>query len=467
MLPLRDYQIEGVGFLIANRTAYLADDAGLGKTAQMLRAADAMLLPRILVICEPISVVSWMIETPKWQIFDRKVFLIENHKSDVPKGPVVAILKYSTAGTMSADQMRRFVRKLDRFDIVIIDEAQNLRNWSARRTRAVFGHKLDNCGIITRFGLDTMRPPVTWLASATPTPNHAGELYPMLRALFADVLARNFGGVVPTHDEYLRRYCNVRDGDFGQTIAGNNNKNIGQLRDSLRPVFLSRTKADVAAELGAINYVTLPVEVPASVKRSVNSELADHLSLSGDDILNEEGAEQNASVSAVRRELGEAKAQEAVTWIKNFLADNPKEKLVVFAHHRSVLNVIEQGVKGSNLFRYVRVDGAVNDSARANAVALFQGDDATRLFIGQITAASTSITLTAASTVLVVEPAWTPATNYQAISRCHRLGQTSPVTAYLLYAADTLDARITQILRRKATDAEKLTGKPQGGAFNV
>ena len=95
---------------------------------------------------------------------------------------------------------------------------------------------------------------------------------------------------------------------------------------------------------------------------------------------------------------------------------------------------------------------------RALAVEDFQTRPGTRLFIGQILAAGTAITLTAANEVAIVEPSWVPGENVQAIARAHRLGQRDSVLASFLFLPGTLDERIMSVFRRKASEISILQG---------
>lgn len=476
MADLSNFQNEGVRFLAPRRAAILTDDAGLGKTAQFIRAADANISERLLIICQSISIVSWQIELPKWGIFPRPVFSINNISKCIPMGPIAAIVTYDWLGrNFSNESTRRKLKKLfqstERFDIAILDEVQSLKSSDASRTRAAYGPRLDLSGAITRFGLDSNEPPRVWLGSATPTPNHVGEIFTHLRALFPSVLLSLFGGKVPTATEFEDRFCSVLHGNFGRQIVGNNRKTVPQLADALKPHWLGRSKRDVMPELGEIQPVALPVTVDPkavagleSLASGADTQATDDelLSWLGSQIA--DGEDETApSVSQVRRELGKAKAIEVIQWIKNFLSDRPNEKIVVFSYHREVMDLIDGAFNGSSAFKTVRIDGSTSDKKRAAAVHDFQNDPHTRVFNGQIIAAGTSITLTAAHTVVIVEPDWTPSNNYQAICRCHRIGQNQPVTAYYAVAAGTLDDRITNIIRRKAHDAKQFTGKEQGG----
>jgi SWI/SNF-related matrix-associated actin-dependent regulator 1 of chromatin subfamily A len=130
-------------------------------------------------------------------------------------------------------------------------------------------------------------------------------------------------------------------------------------------------------------------------------------------------------------------------------------KLLIFAWHHAVIDLLYRGLTE---FYPVVVTGETSPKARAEAVARFQDHAGTRIFVGQILAAGTAITLTAASEVAIVEPSWVPGENYQAICRAHRLGQRDSVLASFLYLPNTLDERIMAVFRRKAGEIAELQG---------
>jgi SNF2 family DNA or RNA helicase len=107
-------------------------------------------------------------------------------------------------------------------------------------------------------------------------------------------------------------------------------------------------------------------------------------------------------------------------------------------------------------FNPVKIDGRDSYKFRQVAVDYFQTRPEHRVFIGQMTAASEAITLTAACDVGIVEAEYNPAKNAQFISRAHRMGQTLPVFARFLAVPDTLDGRIMRIFRRKAQEMSAL-----------
>lgn len=410
----------------------------------------------MLILCPAIGRVSWKTELPKWQS-TRLVMQVTSETTSIPSGPVAAVVAYDLlAREKGLKHVTKLLSKTEKFDVVVLDEAHYLKNPEANRTRAVYGRRLDLANGVIATALAAGG--AVWPASATPTKANISDLYPHLRALFPQVLVQIFGKI-PTHNAFIERFCQYYDGDFGRVIVGVNQKTLPTLVAAIRPYFIVRRKSDVAQELGAVLHITLPLELK---ERNENIDKADRDSDDGNtflDLLETTPADVNipappAPLMQQWRELGEAKVGPAINWINDFLAQHPDKKLVVFCHHRSVIEMLTAAFPGTAVSLY----GGTSPKAREAAVTQFQSNPSVRLFVGQTMAAGTSITLTAASDVLVLEPEFSALDMYQAISRCHRLGQTEPVTAFYAYADDPVDERIARAVRRRTEDFEKLIG---------
>lgn len=454
----KPYQLDGIDFLASRNVAILGDDAGLGKSMQMIRAAERRGFKRIIVLCPAIGRVSWSIQLREWQTLSppRPVYFFPDHTGGLlPPGPLVAVVTLDWMQIKSKVRtMLRTLSEADPFDVAFIDEAQYLMTPEASRTQTVYGERLDLVGSALE------RVPNIWIATATLTPNHAGEAYTHLKALFPDLLRALFKGNIPTHFEFKRRFTNMRPTPFGWQVKGNNADTIPALRDAIRPHFLARRKADVLADLPPIATHLLPVEVKDTAAHAA-TDSAILAALSGDpdaalDLLND------PHVATRRRGLGMLKAAAIVPWIIDFLLAKDR-KLVLFAHHRAVLDTVVSLVSAKMPGLVIaRIDGSSSVPDKAAAVQDFQTSLACRLFVGQTIACNTSITLTAASDVLLLEPDWTPVNNYQAISRCHRIGQPSAVNAFFAFAHGTVDEPLVRGLRRKASDFQDLFGVDVG-----
>lgn len=412
---------------------------------------------RILIFCPAIGRVSWKTELPKWQN-TRQIMQITSQTTSIPSGPVAAVVSYDLLSRAQGfRKVQKLLRSTEKFDVVVLDEAHYLKSPDANRTKALYGSRLDLANGLIKEAL--AQGGAIWPASATPTKANAADLYPHLKALFPDALRALFGGEVPTRNQFVERFCTFFDGLYGREITGNNPKTISDLVAAIRPHFIVRRKSDVAQELGSVLHITLPLEVKEHNENIDNADTVPNDRTKFLDLLENAPADANIPdppphLMQQWRELGEAKVEPATAWIRDFLDQHPNKKLVVFAHHRSVIQHLAQAFPGES----VTLFGGTSPLAREQAVADFQGKPSVRIFIGQTMAAGTSITLTAASDVLVLEPEWAALDMYQAISRCHRLGQTEPVTAYYAYADDTVDARIARAVRRRTEDFEKLIG---------
>jgi SWI/SNF-related matrix-associated actin-dependent regulator 1 of chromatin subfamily A len=143
-------------------------------------------------------------------------------------------------------------------------------------------------------------------------------------------------------------------------------------------------------------------------------------------------------VASLRRLTGMAKVKSVIKWIEE--ADH--EKIVVFAHHKSVIDELRQ------MDDTVYIDGSCSQNERERAVEAFQNGKAKRL-VGQIQAAGTGLTLSAASTLIFVEYSWVPAENRQAADRIHRIGQENNCLVYFATVPDSIDEDIMKVVKRK------------------
>jgi len=167
------------------------------------------------------------------------------------------------------------------------------------------------------------------------------------------------------------------------------------------------------------------------------------------------------AMSKTRRIMGEAKSASSWTWIETLLdsvtdktTGKPIDKVVVFAYHNEVLNILEYAARkkyqalGKNAV--VRIDGQVKGArTRQELKDAFQNDPNCKVFLGQVVAVSTAITLTAANHIVFVEQDWVPGTMQQAECRCWRIGQDKPVYVYLLVVDGSIDGNMAKTLLDK------------------
>jgi len=429
MISLYAYQQTGAQHLASKPAALLADEPGLGKTVQAISASDLVKAIIILVLCPASARINWMREFKRFQKIDRTVQVIASRKETLVENGVI-IISYDLAVAMH-DQLM-----LLHFDVLILDESYFLKSKSAKRTQVVFGKKCDRQG-----GLASMANRIFAL-SGTPAPNNPAELWPLIRALFPEALSNN--GKPVGYWAFLRQFCQYRDNGFGIQITGG--KNLSTLRLKMNPYLLRRKKSEVLKDLPPLRMETLYLEPSQLLTELHELEAGPQGQMIRKVLQNAANLSQlSAHVAELRRLTGLAKVQPVIQFSKDAL-DGGLDKLVIFAHHREV---IEQLVAGLKPYGAVVVHGSVSSKNRQHAIDAFQQNPDTRIFIGQITAAGTAITLTAASHLIFAEYSWVPAENAQAAMRIHRIGQCNPVLIRFATLTGSLDEHITETVRRK------------------
>ncbi len=419
-MQLFPYQIEGAKFLATAKRALLADDMGLGKSAQAIEACKLVGARKtrcVLVVCPASLVENWRREFAKF--------------SDITP-IVVSYNKADTLQTTAPDD--------DQWDVLILDEAHYLKSPKAKRTKAIFGAKCDGVG-----GL-VSRAAHVFCLTGTPTPNNPSELWPMLRAVMPGAVGReHMAGKPHTFWTFVEKYCVTQDTGFGIKIV--RGKNLGELKERISPFVLRRKKDEVLKDLPPIRFDTLALEGKWPKEYDAESWTIAK-ALDNDGVAGLKALAPH--VAQLRRVTGMAKTPAAIEWIKEQF-EGGLQKLVVFAHHRAVIDAIHVEFPGSAI-----VDGSMSGEARQIHVDRFQRPDGPRLFIGQIQAAGTGLTLTAASDVLFVESSWVPAENEQAAMRVHRIGQRNACLIRFAMLAGSIDEQIQKAVMRKTADISRL-----------
>lgn len=423
-MQLFPYQVEGARFLASVKRGLLADEMGLGKSAQAITAAREVGARTVLVVCPASLRQNWLREFNRfWP--DHNATLIVHSYDMAAKKPL-----------------------LDKVDVLILDEAHYLKSAKAKRTKAIFGDKCDGVGGLIE------RATHVFCLTGTPTPNNPSELWPMLRAVMPASLMRPTKLTQPkpyAYWHFVERFCVTRDTGFGIAIV--KGKNLPELKARIAPFVLRRKKDEVLKDLPPIRFDELALEGKFDIRGDYDLEeeivrIREALADGGVKAL----AAIAPHVASLRRATGLAKVPAAIDWIKDFVEGG--QKLVVFAHHRDVVKTIHETLLGGGI-PAVKIDGSCDAFARQHAVDRFQSGDA-RLFVGQIQAAGTGLTLTAASDVLFVESSWVPSENQQAAMRVHRIGQQNACLIRFAMLAGSIDEDIQRACLRKTTDITKL-----------
>ena len=337
----------------------------------------------------------------------------------------------TTYGTLRNDAA---LFKDTRFDYVILDEAQAIKNSdtaSAKATRLLNGdHRL--------------------ALSGTPIENHIGELWSLFEFLNPGMLGEGSvfklaGGIGRSPDEETRQL----------------------LAQALRPFILRRTKSQVAKDLPAKQEQTIFCELEPE-QRKLYNELRDHYRNTLLDRVARDGVAKSKmqALEALLR-LRQAALHPGLIDKKRLKEDSAKldlllpqlvelfeegHKALVFSQFTSFLAIL-RGLLDKEKVEYEYLDGSTRD--RQARVERFQNDPGCKLFLISLKAGGLGLNLTAAEYVYLLDPWWNPAVESQAIDRAHRIGQTRQVFAYRIIARDTVEEKVLalQSVKRDLADA--------------
>ena len=434
---LRDYQRAGVawlGFLKrAGLGGLLADDMGLGKTLQAICVMEG----RTLVVCPTSVLHNWAAEIRRF----RPGLRCEPFHGPRRRLDPDADVTLTTYGVLRADAERLVG---ERWDMVVLDEAQAIKNPGSQVARAA--HRL---GGASAFKL-TM--------TGTPVENRLEELWSQLHFTNRGLL----GGRKDFQDRYARP---VADGVPG--VAA-------RLRSRIGPFVLRRLKRDVAKELPPRTDLVLHCALSAperdvydAIRVATRKDVVHRLRAGGSVLEALEALlrlrQAACHPSLVPGQVAETSAKVGVLMDSLETAASEGHKSLVFSQWTSLLDLVEPHLTGAGL-GFTRLDGSTRD--RAGVVRSFQAPAGPPVMLLSLKAGGTGLNLTAADHVFLLDPWWNPAVEDQAADRTHRIGQDRPVFVHRLVATDTVEERILALQDKKRELAEAaLSGADRAGSL--
>jgi superfamily II DNA or RNA helicase len=428
---LRPYQKEGLAwlqFLFAiGAGGIFADDMGLGKTVTTLAflarvREDAGPAP-VLVVCPTSIVGNWRRE-------------IERFTPEL--GEDIQITSY---GMLLRDEAK-LVKK--RFRCVVLDEAQYIKNPNALTTRAA-----------RRLGAD-----MRLALSGTPIENRLRELWSIMTFANPGLL-----GPADDFDERFERPITLRpDGAVAE-----------HLRAIVRPFVLRRTKADVLVDLPPKTeierrcilgigqrrlYDALAIELRRAVKQDKQGRQGLNLGVLTAILRLRQMACDPRLVDPKADPHDSAKRHAFLDLVRRLVAEG--RRALVFSQFVELFTLWREDLDRERV-AYAYLDGATEK--RDEVVDRFQRGDAP-LFLVSLKAGGAGLNLTAADTVIHLDPWWNPAAEEQASGRAHRIGQERPVTVIRLVAEGTIEDKIALLKDAKRTLAASImdasAGAPSG-----
>ncbi len=433
-VELLPYQLDGIAFAAGAGRAILADDMGLGKTIQAIGTAELLAreanVRRVLVVC-PASVKSqWVSEIGRFSERSARVVVGASARR---------VEQY--AGTQfftvcNYEQVLRDLAAIEAvpWDLIVLDEAQRIKNWEAKTTQVV----------------KALRSPFALALTGTPLENRIDELFSIVE--FID--DRRLG---PAFKFFHQHRIVNQDG----RVAGF--RNLDSLRETLAPVLLRRTRAEVVRQLPERTTEVLrvtPTEeqlalhnsqmrvVQSIVQKNWISEV-DLLRLQKALLLCRMAADSSYLVDK-QRPAYSTKLERLAELFDELLAEGDR-KVIVFSEWTTMLDEIETVLRprlAAAGVASVRLEGKVPQQKRKELVRRFQEDDDCVVFL-TTNAGATGLNLQAANTVVNVDLPWNPALLEQRIGRAHRMGQKRKVQVYLMVSADTIEENMLGTLAAK------------------
>ncbi len=429
-VPLLPYQLDGIAFAVGAGRAVLADDMGLGKTIQGVGVAEMLAreaeIKKVLIICPASLKSQWRGEIHRF--CDRTVQLVAGGVAE--RGRQYANDCFFTI--CNYEQVLRDILPIEqvKWDLIILDEGQRIKNWEAKTSRVIKGLK-------SRFAL---------VLSGTPLENRLDELYSVVQFIDDRRLGPGF-----------RFFNKHRVIDEKGKVLGY--KNLGELREVLKPILLRRTRDSVKLELPP--RTTEIVRIPPSDEQlnlhgshmQVVAQITSKKFLTEMDLLRLQKALLMCRMAAdstylvTKEEPGYSTKLARLDELFEQLFEEEGRKIVLFSEWTTMLDLI-QGLLDKRGLKYVRLDGSVPQKQRQELVHRFQTDPGCQLFL-TTNAGSTGLNLQAANTVINVDLPWNPAVLEQRIARAHRMGQTQPVQVYVLVTEQTIEENLLATIAAK------------------
>ncbi len=427
---LLPYQLDGIAFAAGRGRAVLADEMGLGKTIQGVGVAELLArhagVERVLVVCPASLKAQWRAEIGRF--CTRSVQLVSGKAAErahtYSGGAFFTLCNY--------EQVLRDFLDIERarWDLIILDEAQRIKNWEAKTSRII----------------KSLRSPFALVLTGTPLENRLDDLYSIVE--FID--ERRLG---PAY-RFIHRHRVASD--TGKILGY---KNLDALRRYLEPVLLRRTRVSVALDLPPrttdvvritptdeqLDLHGAQMQVVQTITRKRFLTEMDLLRLQKALLLARMSA--NSTFLVDKQAPGFSSKLERAADLIEALCAEPARKLIVFSEWTTMLDLIEPVLERLRA-GFVRLDGAVPQKQRQQLVSRFQTEPACRAFL-TTNAGATGLNLQAADTVINLDLPWNPALLEQRIARAHRMGQKRPVQVYLLITEGTIEENLLATLSAK------------------
>ena len=434
-VPLYQYQREGALFAVRAGRCLIGDEMGLGKTIQALAAAEIMAeefgVERVLIVCPTSLKHQWKREIEKFTRRDATV--VEGLRPE----RMACYREESFYKIVNYDIVYRdldFLAKLSA-DLVILDEAQRIKNWETRTARSVKQ-------------IDT---PYAIVLTGTPLENRLEELVSIVQ--FVD---RHRLG--PTY-RFLHEHQEHEEG----TTRVIGYKNLDKIGETLKPILIRRRKAEVLDQLPARleKNLFVPMTPQQASLHEEHREIVARIVqkwrrygyLTESDQRKLMIALQMMRMSCnstylIDRETDHSTKPDELLAILQDVLESEENKVVIFSQWTGTHELIARRVNGNSGWGHVYFHGGVPSRKRKTLIEQFREDPNCRLFLST-DAGGVGLNLQHANVIVNMDLPWNPAVLEQRIGRVHRLGQTRPVQVINFIAEGTIEEGMLQTLAFK------------------
>jgi superfamily II DNA or RNA helicase len=447
-VALFPYQREGMLHLAFTERGLLADEMGLGKTIQAI-AACALL--RRLGKAERVLVVTPASLKGEWeeqiQMFtDLPCRLVYGKQSErraaYAAGTFFTVVNYEQMVADGLEVNARF-----RPDIVVLDEAQRIKNWSTKTAQAI----------------KRLQSRYAFVLTGTPIENRIDELYSLMDFVDASALGPLF--------RFNRAFYDLDDRGRPQGY-----RNLEQLHAGIAPYMIRRRKSDVETELPSRtdrNHFVPLAEQQRSHYEEPEAEVTKlAFTLRRRPLTPREQERMMINLAKMRmicdsNYILDANDRECpkLVELESILAecrDNEDVKVIIFSEWERMLDLV-RGLCRRRGMGFAWHTGSVPQQKRRAEIRMFKDDPACRVFLSTDSGA-TGLNLQNASVVINCDLPWNPAKLEQRIGRAWRKHQTRAVTVINLVAENTIEHRMLDTLAQKQALADGVLD--QRGDYN-
>ncbi len=440
---LRRYQKEGFKWLYFLReygfSGCLADDMGLGKTVQTLALLQSLkdknLLKTSLLVVPVSAIPNWEMEIERFTglTFYRHIGIKRDKDIREWETKDLVITSYATL-RIDIELFSDF-----EFDYIILDESQNIKNYTSQVSRAAKILKGNR-----RLAL-----------SGTPIENTIMELWSLFDFLIPGYLGSS-------------RWFNQQ---FAVAIEKEkSSQKADLLKKMIYPFIMRRKKEEVETELPDKTEIVTKLRMEDE-QLKLYAETANYYREEIENEIDEKGVSKSSMkilegmlrlrqlclfpqlVNEKFADVPSAKFGHFTGLIGDILSEN--HKVLVFSQFVEALKIIRSHFDREGI-TYSYIDGSVNIKTREKMIKAFQEENNQRVFLLSLKAGGVALNLTAADYVIIFDPWWNPAVEAQAIDRTHRIGQTKKVLAYRMVVENSIEEKMLQLQEGKKALVENL-----------